>query len=140
MSIVCPVCQRVIMKPMGPSVRTTSWGDCACSDDILCVAHQCGASDAPRRPRDEVLQERAEAEHARRMQHYQDMKRAAVEAINAIAAYKKVAELLARWESERERTEEVARWNGSEHDRDLAQEAAATLYLWDELHRALDGK
>jgi hypothetical protein len=58
----------------------------------------------------------------------------------SLDAYQRVEELLERWESDRERLESVATWDGCDHDRDLAQDAASTLASWDDLARALYGE
>jgi len=83
MSVLCPVCQRVILKPRPPLLRSVPWGECACTDDGPCVAHQFDAADMPKRPDPKVLAKRAQDEHAHRTARYEDTKR-------RVAAYEKL--------------------------------------------------
>jgi hypothetical protein len=53
------------------------------------------------------------------------------------AQVERVKALLVSWSSDRERMEEVATWDGSDHDRDLAQDASAHLDMLDALAEAL---
>lgn len=62
----CPLCGMVHMEPR-PSLRVTYWNDeCACSDNGKCMAHQIDSSDAPNRPDDETMRQRAGAQANRK--------------------------------------------------------------------------
>ena len=79
MTITCPVCQRVILKPGLPLLRSVPWGECACTDDGPCVAHRYDAADMPTRPDPKVLAKRAQDEQVHRMARYEAVKRQVAE-------------------------------------------------------------
>ena len=107
-SVRCPVCECILRQPVGPSLRSAPWGECACTDEGPCVAHQCDAEEMPERPSVEVLAQRARDEHAYRVQRYERMQ-------ERVAAYERLA---------RER-DAVTRW--IEHARQRPHDSQAEL-------------
>jgi hypothetical protein len=59
-STPCPTCGVYLLKPLWPSIASTTWSDeCVCSDMVTCVSHQING-ELPKRPGEEVLKARAE--------------------------------------------------------------------------------
>jgi len=70
----CPVCDRAAIPPRWPSVRTTPWtDDCACSDHSHCLMHRYGDEQPPKRPSQEVMTARAQAEFERACERHVEM-------------------------------------------------------------------
>ena len=63
-SIKCPCCGVYKMVPGFVSTSNTPWTNkCSCSDRERCMYHKFNRKDAPKRPPEDVLRERAEIEH-----------------------------------------------------------------------------
>lgn len=74
--IACPLCGMNRLRPR-PFIAGTTWTDnCACSDRGRCVGHQVCPEDAPDRPSEEVMLERAKARAARDMERWERLRKA----------------------------------------------------------------
>jgi hypothetical protein len=69
-STPCPTCGVYLLKPLWPSIASTTWSaECVCSDMVTCVSHQING-DLPKRPGEEVLKARAEERYQAALARY----------------------------------------------------------------------
>ena len=71
-SITCPCCGVLRLKPRVPSIHDVPWGECGCSDRETCIAHKLEPSLAtvPPRPTDAALAEKAERIYRWRLERF----------------------------------------------------------------------
>lgn len=69
----CPTCGTCKIKPLWPDVRTTPWCDeCACSDCWTCFYHEMHPAEAPKRPSDEAMEERARVKFEHELHEWEE--------------------------------------------------------------------
>jgi hypothetical protein len=72
-AIHCPCCGVAQFPPKPPRVDQVPWGDCACSDSVMCMAHRLGADDVPPRPTDAALAEKGQRIYVQRLKDFAEM-------------------------------------------------------------------
>lgn len=73
-NIRCPLCGMNRFKPI-PHVPSTAWVDtCACNDQGWCLNHQVNWEERPDRPPEAVMEERARARAAQRLEDWERLR------------------------------------------------------------------